>query len=233
MVGTAQERLCPPASREFRLAAAIRRGFTDRVPDDLEIDIDLTTAQRGAERVRDMLRSLRQRFDLRPFEYSKQVRVAPTEIPYSHPRITLGTFVRDDLGLLSMFLHEQMHWYVTWYSHAHVREWQLIFARLHEQYPHVPTGEAGGAQDDFSTYLHLLVNWLEVEAVSRFIDRSQVVQHVRALPFYRWIYQTVIEDWEQLGALCREFGLLPIHHATEMSIDDLTLAARMDESPLT
>jgi hypothetical protein len=43
----------------------------------------------------------------------------------------------------------------------------------------------------------------------------------------------VIEDWEQLDALYREFGLLPIRHATEMSVDDLTLAARTDESPAT
>jgi hypothetical protein len=203
------------------------------VPDNLEIDIDLTPVQRGAERVRDMLHDLRRRFDLRPFEYSKQVRIAPTEIPYSHPRITLNTWVGDELGLLSMYLHEQMHWYVTWSSHARVQEWQLIFARLREQYPDAPAREAGGAQDDFSTYLHLLVNWLEVEAGSRFIDRSQVVQHVRALPFYRWIYQTVIEDWEQLGALYREFGLLPIRHATQTSLDDLKLAARMDESSAT
>jgi hypothetical protein len=218
---------------EFCLAAATRRGFTDQVPDNLEIDIDLTTVQRGAERVRDMLHDLRRRFDLRPFEYSTQVRIAPTEIPYSHPQITLSTWVRDESGLLSMYLHEQMHWYVTWYSHARVQEWQLVFARLHEQYPNVPASEAGGAEGDFSTYLHLLANWLEVEAVSQFIDRRQIVQHVRALPFYRWIYRTVIEDCEQLGALYREFGLLPIRHATEMSVDDLTLAARTDESPAT
>lgn len=100
-----------------------------------------------------------------------------------------------------------------------------MLTRLHEQYPNVLAGEAGGAQDDFSTYLHLLVNWLEVEAVSQFIDRRQVVQHVRALRFYRWIYQAVIEDWEQLGARYREFGLVPIRHATAMSVDDLTLDA--------
>jgi hypothetical protein len=75
-----------------------------------------------------------------------------------------------------------------------------VFARLYEQRPNVPAGRAGGARHDFSTYLHLLVNWLEVEAVSQFIDRRQLMQHVRVLPFYRVIHQTVIEDWEQLGA---------------------------------
>src|SRR6516164_7154537 len=89
----------------------------------LEIDIDLSTVQREAERVRSMLRDLVRRFDLRPFEYSREVRIAPTEIPHSHPRITLNTWVKSEIGLLSTYLHEQMHWYVTWYSHASTPRW--------------------------------------------------------------------------------------------------------------
>jgi hypothetical protein len=200
-------------------------------PDDLDIALDFTAVQRNAERVRAMLLDARARFDLARFEYCRRVRIAPTEIPYSHPSITLNTWVRDDLGLLSMYLHEQMHWYLTWYSHGRAPQWRKLFARLRERYPFVPAVEAGGGNDEFSTYLHLLVNWLEIEAVSQFIERDRVLSHVRALHFYRWIYQTVIDDWEALGALYREQGLLPVRHATEMSADDLKLAALMDESP--
>jgi hypothetical protein len=201
-------------------------------PDDLEIALDFTTVQRNAERVRAMLLEARTRFDLARFEYCKLIRIAPTEIPYSHPRITLNTWVRDDLALLSMYLHEQMHWYVTWYSHARASQWRKLFERLRERYPSVPVAEAGGGNDEFSTYLHLLVNWLEIEAVSQFIDRDRVLSHVRALHFYRWIYQTVTDDWDALGALYRERGLLPIRLATEMSADDLKLAGLTDESPV-
>ena len=200
-------------------------------PDDLEIALDFTAVHRNAERVRALLLDARARFDLARFEYCKQVRIAPTEIPYSHPSITLNTWVHDDLGLLSMVLHEQMHWYVTWYSHVRAPQWRKLFECLREQYPSVPAGDAGGGNDAFSTYLHLPVNWLEIEAVSQFIDRDRVLGHVRALHFYRWIYQTVIDDWEALGALFREQGLLPIRLATEMSADDLKLAALVDESP--
>jgi hypothetical protein len=200
-------------------------------PDDLEIVLDFTEVQRNAERVRAMLLDARARFDLARFEYCKQVRIAPTEIPYSHPGITLNTWVSDDLGLLSMVLHEQMHWYVTWYSHARAPQWRKLFGQLRERYPSVPAAEAGGGNDVFSTYLHLLVNWLEIEAVSQSIGRDRVLGHVRGLHFYRWIYQTVTDDWDALGALYREHGLLPIRLATEMSADDLKLAALMDESP--
>jgi hypothetical protein len=102
--------------------------------------------------------------------------------------------------------------------------------RLRQRYPQVPAIDAGGAQDEFTTYLHLVVNWLELEAVSRFFPREETERHLRALHFYRWIYQTVIDDREALGALYREFGLAPIQPATEMSASDLKLAARMDEA---
>jgi hypothetical protein len=200
------------------------------MPDDFDISLDFTTVQRNAEQVRAMLLDARARLDLARFEYCKQVRIAPTEIPYSHPSITLNTWVHDDLGLLSVYLHEQMHWYVTWYSHAHAPQWRQLLERLRARYPAVPAAEAGGANDEFSTYLHLLVNWLEVEAVSQFIDRSRVESHVRALHFYRWIYQTVIDDWQPLGALYREQGLLPFRYATQMPADDLKLAGLADEA---
>jgi hypothetical protein len=192
--------------------------------DDLDIEIDLAPVQRAAGRVRDMLAGLRRRYDLAPFEYTRQVRIAPTEIPHSHPVLTLNSFVRDEVALLSTYLHEQMHWYLTWFSKSHPSDWEALFARLRARYPQVPAAADGGAHDEFSTYLHLPVNWCEVEAASRFVGRETIVQHVAGLPFYRWNYRTVLDDWDELGALYREIGVVPIRHATEMSADDLALA---------
>ena len=140
--------------------------------DDLDIEIDLNPARRGAERVRDMLVTLRQRFDLSPFAH-----------------VTLSSFVFNDLALAAMYLHEQMHWYATWFSHAHPQQWKEIFRRLRQRYPQIPAIDGGGAQDEASTYLHLLVNWLELEGVSRLFARDEVERHLRGLPFYRWIYR--------------------------------------------
>jgi hypothetical protein len=162
--------------------------------DDLVVRLDLTSAQRSAERARDMLLRLRKDFDLRPFEYCRHVRIAPTEIPYSHPEITLNTWIGDELALLASYLHEQMHWYVTWYAHLRPDQWREIFASLCKRYPQMPAGGADGARDEHSGYLHLLVNWLEIETTSRFFDRERVIAHVRALPYYRWIYRTVTDD---------------------------------------
>jgi len=196
----------------------------------LDIRIDLAAVQESAARVRGMLLELRERFDLSPVEYTKEVRIAPTEIPHSHPVLTLNTWVRDELGLLLMYVHEQMHWYATWYSHAHPPEWKNLMRRLHERYPSVPVGGRDGAGDESSSYLHLIVNWCEIDVAARFHPRDQVVARVRELPFYRWIYETVIGEWQALARLYADHGLVPIQPATSMSEEDLRLAARADDA---
>jgi hypothetical protein len=194
--------------------------------DDFVVRLDLTSAQRAAERVRELLLRLRKEFDLAPFEYCRTVRIAPLEIPFSHPEITLGTWADDELALLASYLHEQMHWYTSWYSHVRTGQWGDIFVDLHRRYPQVPARGPDGASDEDSTYLHLVVNWLEIEVTGRFFDRERVISHAGALPYYRWIYRTVIDDWQPLGTLYAARGLVPVRPATSMSTEDIKLAAR-------
>jgi hypothetical protein len=196
----------------------------------LDISLDLAAVHEAAERVRGMLLDMRERFDLSSFEYTSKVRIAPLEIPHSHPVLTLNTWVRDDLGLLLMYVHEQMHWYVTWYSHAHAPEWDKLLCRLRERYPKVPVGGRDGGSDEYSSYLHLIVNWCEVDVAARFLSPDEVAARARELPFYRWIYETVIDDGQALATLFADHGLVPIRSAMSMSEEDLKLAALADEA---
>jgi hypothetical protein len=200
-------------------------------PGDLEITLDLESVRRSAERVRETLTVLRRRFDLSPFEYSKRVRISPLEIPHSHPIITLNTFASDELGVLSTYLHEQMHWYLTWYGQTWPAPWRELTKALHARYPDAPADPPEAAPDAFSTFMHLIINWLEIEATARFIAREKVIAYARARPFYRWMYRIVIEDWEALGALYAAHKLLPQRYATEMSPDELRMAAALLEAP--
>jgi hypothetical protein len=204
--------LCLPFSRSYmNPVIAVSTQYPNRwlqkqmfSRDEIDIEIDLGPVQRAAGRVREMLTGLRQRYNLAPFEYTRRVRIAPTEIPHSHPVLTLNSFERDDVALLSTYLHEQMHWYLTWYSKSRASAWETLFARPRARYPRVPAVADGVAQDECSTYLHVLVNWCEVEAASQFVERNVIMQHVGSLPFYRRIYRTVLDDWDELGALYRE-----------------------------
>jgi hypothetical protein len=199
---------------------------------DNGIDIDLSAAQALAEKVRNALVMLRERYNLGRYEYTKKVRIAPTELCYSHPVLTLNTSLRAENAILCTYLHEQMHWYLTWYSHVNRSGWQEIWSTIRQTYPSLPVGFPQGANDEHSSYLHIIVNYLEIEAAGDVLG-SDIARDVAAKNFvYRGIYEIVLREWESLTALYRRHGLIPIRPASAMSERDLQFAALMDESPI-
>ncbi|AWN51455.1 hypothetical protein [Methylobacterium sp. 17Sr1-1] len=198
---------------------------------DDRIDIDLSMAQASAERVRAALIKLRATHDLGRYEYTRRIRIAPTGPAYSHPVLTLNTSLWAEPAILCTYLHEQMHWYATWYSHANPSGWREVWRSIREAVPSMPIGFPEGANDEFSSYLHVIVNYLEIEAAGCVLG-PDVARDLAAKNFiYRGIYAIVLQDWEPLTALYRRHGLVPIRPAREMSEHDLQLAARMDEAP--
>jgi hypothetical protein len=195
-----------------------------------EVTIDLTEAQSASERVRTMLLKLSSDYDLSPYEYTRHVRIAPGERPHSHPILTLNTMIREGAALLSLYLHEQMHWYVTWYSHARHDGWHAIWAALLARYPNVPVAFPEGAHTAHSSYLHLIVNWLEIEAAAQFLGRPKSVEIAEKNFVYSGLYRIVLADWDALAELYRAHALAPIPSATAMTASDLAIAARMDEA---
>ena len=77
-----------------------------------------------------------------------------------------------------------------------------------------------------------MIDWLEIDATARFIAREKVIAHARTRPFYRWMHRTVIADWDDLAELYAGYKLLPRRYATEMSADELRLAAAATETPM-
>ncbi|MFN8981021.1 MAG: hypothetical protein ACK5X9_00610 [Alphaproteobacteria bacterium] len=197
---------------------------------DLRIGIDLSHAERAAMAMRERLIALRTKYDLGAYEYCKEVCIAPTVIPYSHPVITLHTALFTETALLANYIHEQMHWYVTWYSHKHTNQWRVVWGALERRYPDPPIGRGEGADTLCSTHLHLIVNWLEIEALGTLIGAEPAKEHVANLHYYRWIYASVLRDWQALRGLYASHYLVPILPAHDMSPEDLALAARLDEA---
>jgi len=195
--------------------------------DGLRIDLDLEHARREAERVRDMLRALRRRHDLSRYEYTRVVRIVPGSDTFSHPILTLGNrFADNEDLLLSTYLHEQMHWYL-WHLGTPDRDpIAPFFDELVRRYPEAPTELPDGARNYESTYLHLVINWLEVATTSEFIGRARARGVADAQRTYRWIYRTVLRDWDHLQELYERHGLIPIRTAQELTAESARAAKR-------
>jgi hypothetical protein len=185
--------------------------------DGLRIDLDLEHARREGERVRTMLEALRRRHDLSRFEYTQIVRIVPGGDTFSHPILTLGNrFADSEDLLLSTYLHEQMHWYLWHLGTPDSDPLAPFFDELVRRYPEAPTELPDGARNYQATYTHLVVNWLEVAATAQFIGQARAFAIADAQRSYRWIYKTVLRDWDLLGELYQRHGVVPIRSAQEL-----------------
>ena len=196
--------------------AAFARG--DRV----RITVDLSHARREGERVHALLLALRRRHDLSRYEYTKVVRIVPGSDTYSSPILTLGNrFAGSEDLLLSTYLHEQMHWYL-WYLDTPRHDPVAAFLdELVRRYPTAPTELPDGARGYEATYVHLVVNWLEIAATAEYIGRQRAFGLAEVQRSYRWIYRTVLRDWDALGELYERHGLVPIRTAQELAANKL------------
>jgi hypothetical protein len=72
---------------------------------------------------------------------------------------------------------------------------------LRTTFPKVPVGFPDGAENEESTYLHLLVNYLEYLADRELLGelRARQVFEFWASDHYRWVYKTVLERTRDIG----------------------------------
>jgi hypothetical protein len=173
------------------------------------LQIDLITPDAASAATRDQLLRLAELYDLTPFLYTTQIAIDAGAIPHSHPVLTLHTrhLGQDDL-LLSTFLHEQLHWFLMGADEAHVVD---AFAELQALFPEAPTVVPDGAGDTESTYLHLIVNYLEFAAMRAVVgaDRARVAMEWWATDHYRWIYRQVLDRGADVRDVALRYALIP------------------------
>jgi hypothetical protein len=146
------------------------------------------------------LERLLKSYDLPKYTFTHKVLIDEQDTPHSHPVLTLHARRRaDDDLLLSTYVHEQLHWYLA----AHDADTNAAEAELRKIYPKVPVGYPDGAQDEESTYLHLIDCYLEMQADRQLIGRERTprVMQFWSEHHYRWVYKTIIEDEPRIAAI--------------------------------
>lgn len=68
-----------------------------------------------------------------------------------------------------------------------IKEFKTLF-------PEVPEGGGKGARDTYSTYLHLIACYLELEAMTVIAGKPEATRILREWRHYTWIYDKVLND---------------------------------------
>ena len=133
---------------------------------------------------------LTQVYDLDSFLFTKKVKIESRVIPHSHPVLTLNTRNAENPNkLLSVFLHEQLHWWLNKNSSNTL----LAIKELKKKFPKAPVTRSLGAD---STHLHLIVCYLELAALNHYLGkkdgRETVYDIMKRDKIYPWIYYQVL-----------------------------------------
>jgi len=169
-------------------------------------DFDIRLA-RGSEREQAaaiQLRRLLDTYDISPFTFTYSVVIREGDVPHSHPRLTINTIhLKDDASALSVFIHEQFHWLGA----AMEANTNAAIEDLKAIYPSVPGYRGGGARNDYSTYVHLIVGLQEYRAAASLFGRAEAQRVIGRKPHYRWIYRQVLENEAAIAAIVAKHSL--------------------------
>ena len=175
-----------------------------------KIGITLAQGSRAEAQTKGQLERLLRTHDLSKWVFTRAVVIdEKTNIPHSHPKLTLNTrHLLDDELLLSTFVHEQVHWFVS----AREKETEEALKELRVMFPKVPFGNREGARDERSSYTHLIVIYLEYRALRELIGelRARQVMEFWTHDHYTWIYKTVLERPRDIGNVAFKHRLVPM-----------------------
>ena len=177
-----------------------------------KLDISLKSGSRPEIQTKEQLQRLVKTYDVSKWIFTKAILIDEKSIPHSHPVLTLhARHLKDDDLLLSTFVHEQLHWFLVQKdkeTNEAIKELQVVF-------PKVPAGFPEAAEEEESTYLHLLVNYLEYRADRELLGelRARQVMDFWATDHYRWVYKTVLERTRDIGNIAFKHKLIPPNRA--------------------
>jgi hypothetical protein len=159
---------------------------------DADLEVRLAHDSEAERRTKEQLLRVVEAHDVSGWLYTKEIVIDETEIPHSHPVLTLHTrHLGDDAMLLSTFVHEEFHWLEDGETLTAFRAAMRDFAEL---YPEAPAREGGGARDVESTYRHLVVCDLELQALTHLLGEHRAREVIASITHYEWIYQRVLDD---------------------------------------
>ena len=172
------------------------------------IDIALKQSSKEEEQTKAQLQRILKTYDVAKWIFTKASLIDEKSIPHSHPVLTLSTrHLRDDELLLSTFVHEQIHWFLA-QNHKDTEEAKR---ELRGVFPKAPVSFPEGAKDEESTYLHLIVIYLEYRAGREILGelKARQVMEFWAMDHYTWIYKTVLERARDIGNIIFKHKLVP------------------------
>ncbi len=198
------------------------KGITGRVPQGLQVNLVKDTPE--TQKTLQLLNEILKKYDLSPYFFTMKIQIEPFVIPHDYPILTLNTRHNGEPDvLLSTFLHEQSHRFL---SGPNDEKANLAIQDLRQKYTSVPVGGDDGADNEDSTYLHLLVCWFELQADKKYLGEKRAYNIMKKMDHYKWIYRQILSNEKELGEIVLKNRL----HFVSANGNSLKLRTRQSDS---
>jgi len=172
--------------------------------DSPRIAIDLTRNTPREQLTKQTLEQVLASHDLSKYTFTRKVIIEQGGINHAFPTLTLNAyFASSPDALLSSYLHEQLHWHLRNLA----AQQQAAITELRRLYPHVPVGLPASAENEYSTYGHLVDCYLEILADRELLGAERTATVIQNKPWYTWIYTTVLRDEQQIAGVVNRHQL--------------------------
>jgi hypothetical protein len=141
--------------------------------------------------------------------YTETIQIEEGAISHSHPVLTLGihpTHTRIPERLLSVYLHEQMHWFLC--LEALDKPMDHAIAEFRGMFTDIPVGGTQGCRSAFSNYLHILVNTLEYQSITELFGKETARSQLEKVPFYTSVYKIVLEHETEIAEVMQKHNVI-------------------------
>lgn len=175
------------------LAIALILSITPLIAQTKEPAVEIQTARATPAEIQTKLalQALLRKYDLAKYTFTNQVVIEQGAMNHSFPVITLNVRFRDSPdALLSSYVHEQLHWYLR----DHDPQRLAAIDQLRRLYPDAPTAYPEGGGTPVSTYGHLVVCYLEMQADRQLLGEKRTKAVIEQIPWYTWVWKTVVKD---------------------------------------
>jgi hypothetical protein len=179
-------------------ASPVARHGASVIPgsDSTRIVIDLVKGTPREQLAKQTLEQVLASHDVSKYTFTRRVVIEQGAINHAFPVLTLNAyFASSPDELLSTYIHEQLHWHLR----NRAAQMQAAVADLRRLYPRVPVGLPASAENEYSTYGHLVDCYLEVLADRELLGSVRTATVIHAKPWYTWIYTTVLADETQIA----------------------------------
>lgn len=165
------------------------------------IEVLVTSGSPAEFQTKLALQALIRKYDLSRYTWTNKVMIQQGAWNHSFPEITLNVRFREQPdALLSSYVHEQIHWFLR----EHNEQRRAAIDELAQKYPKAPTAYPEGGGSAESTYGHLITCYLEMQADRQLIGEKRTKKVIEEIPWYFWIWKTVVKDEATIAAVVQE-----------------------------